>query len=253
MSARDTRVGPTGVLFVVVTSALVPMLGCEFSDPGAVGGDGTDGTAGAVDGGADTMGADTMGAGADSTGGNVPPPEGFRVFPLYMLQDVPAIVTVEVAAEAEDVVAEDVVAEPCAVDEVLGGYVCDTSVFVAEMATVRVERDGFEPASRLLSITPAAVEPVEVHLVVEGGVSGVWSACGAAAAFDTCDAMCAAQALVCTPAPCASEDATLPVATLETFAGPDCLGPPQAVAVACVDDLTALPRGVLSLRCCCAD
>src|SRR5690606_33385157 len=78
----------------------------------------------------------------DGDGDDDPPPtQGFRVHPKFMLQDLAAIVTIEV---------DGITASPCELDGAPeGGYVCDAGWLPADStATIRVEKDGFDTAVR---------------------------------------------------------------------------------------------------------
>ena len=166
-----------------------------------------------------------------------PPDEGFRVFPKYLLQDVPAIVTLEVEGEPL----------PCPVDPVEGGYLCDTSEAPGPFGQLSVARDGFALATRMPEL-PNTLVPLDVHLYVEGGPSGIWSECVPAAAFSSCTEVCEAQMLGCAPASCATQDPLEPVATLLAWSDAACVEPLGAAASSCED---ALPPGEGSVQCCC--
>jgi len=229
-------------LAVGLSSAIsLGALGCDADDGPDDAGMGTGGPGDADDDAGDN---DTDGSSVDSSGGETQTPEGFHVFPLYMLVDVPAIVTVE---------EEDAPAQPCVFDDDNRGYLCDTLGFATSTATIRVERDGFEPAAESLPIVPATVEPVEVHLEIETASTGAWSDCALVEDFGSCDAVCGATALVCAPASCASEDKEEPLARLESFAELECAGLPQASTPGCSEDLPSIEQGLISLRCCCAE
>lgn len=166
-----------------------------------------------------------------------PPDEGFRVFPKYLLQDLPAIVTLDVEGEPM----------PCPVDAVEGGYLCDTGEAPGPLALIRVARDGFALATRTPEL-PDTLVPLDVHLYVEGGPSGVWSECVAAAEFSSCTEVCEAQMLGCSPASCATQDPLEPVATLLAWADPACVEPMGAAVTSCED---ALSPAAGSVQCCC--
>ena len=170
-----------------------------------------------------------------------PPEQGFRVLPKYLLQDIPAIVTLDVEGEAQ----------PCLLDTQDGGYLCDTSAAPGPTALVQVERDGFEPATRTPTI-PNGLEELAVHLYVEGGPTTQWSACVGADEFVDCLGLCEAQALGCVPASCPSDDESVPVASARSFADLDCLMPALAPSVtACEEPLAPPSEEIMAYQCCC--
>ena len=176
--------------------------------------------------------------------GPVIPIEGFRVFPKYMLVDVPAVVTIE----------ENQVLQECPLDDVDGGYLCDADALAGTFATIKVERDGFDPAVRNPEIETNQLVELDVHLNFEGGSTGTWSACVAAGEFETCDALCGNEMLVCTVADCDTEDLEWPLATRQDFAAEDCLDEPiESFAEACDVTLPEVGGTVASVRCCCAE
>lgn len=176
-----------------------------------------------------------------------PPPaptEGFRVFPKFMLQSVPAIVTIAASDGASPAVA-------CMLDGAPeGGYVCDAEPLAGADALIRVDRDGFESTVRNPEILPYQIQPLDVHLAVEGGPTGEWSACVGAGDFDSCAALCEAQMLSCAVTSCASDQVEAPIATFETFASLECADALEAQASSC-DELLPVSPDVVSLRCCC--
>ena len=136
------------------------------------------------DDGAD-FGDDSEASDTGTDDGEEPPPsQGFRVFPKFMLQDLSAIVTIEL---------DGVTPLPCELDDALeGGYLCDASSLPAGgIATVMVEKDGFASAVRHPQLVYGQITTLEVHLAVEGGPTGVWSACHVAGEFATCADLCA--------------------------------------------------------------
>lgn len=192
----------------------------------------------------DETGSDDDGEDESGDDGPVIPVEGFRVFPKYMLVDVPAVVTIE----------ENQVLEECPLDDIDGGYLCDADSLSGTFATIKVERDGFDPAVRNPEIDTNQLVELDVHLNFEGGATGSWSACAPAGDFDTCDALCGNEMLVCTVADCATEDLEWPVATRQDFAAEDCLDEPiESFAEACDVTLPEAGGTVASVRCCCAE
>ena len=167
--------------------------------------------------------------------------QGFRVFPRFMLQDVSAVVTLEVDGFSPST---------CALDPVEGGYVCDaTGSANGSPALIRVERDGFELASRLAEVVWFQIVPFEVHLAVAGGPTGTWSPCTPVGSFATCDEVCASVTSSCAVTSCATDQPQWPIATTETFADAECLARIESLADACE---TPLPvAGPVALRCCC--
>lgn len=176
--------------------------------------------------------------------GDPPPTQGFRVFPKFMLQDLPAVVTIDL---------DGVTSSPCELDEAAeGGYVCDAgSLQVNSVATVSVEKDGFISAVRHPTVTFHQIVPLEVHLAVEGGPTGVWSPCVVAGELETCADLCAAFESSCAVTSCATDQEEWPIATYETFADADCTMPIESLAQACESSLS-LDGTVGSLHCCCA-
>lgn len=185
---------------------------------------------------------------ADGTTGepNTTPDEGFRVFPKYMLQDVQAVVTMVAEGEEEAV--------PCPADTLdAGGYLCDTEPLSSvDEVTIRVERDGFEPAQRVASIEGLTVQLLEVHLSVEGGPTGFWSDCTSLEAFATCADVCAAGEMVCIPASCAIDEDTDALATSRVFADLDCSEDGQLTETqSCNAELPQPDEEFQAVRCCC--
>lgn len=217
------RTTPTKALL----AALVLSGGCEFLDSDS-----------------DELADTSDESGESGTDGGEPLPiEGFRVFPKFMLQDVAAIVTIETAG---------LPAEPCVLDDAPeGGYLCDAEDLPGTVATIRVEKDGFDSAVRNPEIQAYAITPLEVHLAAWGGPTGTWSACTAAGEFQTCAELCAAEQLGCAVTSCATESVDSPIATFETFTGPNCDLVLESLAAAC-DQSLPLAGQAESLRCCCA-
>jgi hypothetical protein len=186
----------------------------------------------------------------DDTGGTdghetyVPPAEGLRVFPKYMLAPVQAIVTLEPGGQPVQ----------CPPDADVGGYLCDINGIPGATVLLRVDRDGFETALREPAIVQNPAESIEVHLSPEGGPTGTWSECSAVDTHASCADVCAAEGRVCSATSCATGDGSWPVATLESFAAAGCSGAPlEAAAAACGDALPVGGSGAESLRCCCVD
>lgn len=176
-------------------------------------------------------------------GGDPPPREGFRVFPQFMLQAVAAIVTIEAPGANPVACLLDAAPE--------GGYVCDAEPLPGAIATIRVAKDGFELAVRNPQIVAFNIPPLDVHLSVEGGSSGSWSACVTLdEGFESCAELCAAEALVCAVTACATEQAEWPLASLQTFTGPDCGELLESLATSCGEPVPS-PGLAGSLRCCC--
>jgi hypothetical protein len=187
---------------------------------------------------------DTGETGDGDGDGDPPPSQGFRVFPKFMLQDLPAVVTIDL---------DGVTPLPCELDQAAeGGYVCDAgSLSPNSVATVSVAKDGFESAARHPTVVFNQIIALEVHLAVEGGPTGVWGPCVVAGEFETCADLCGAYQSSCAVTSCATDQAEWPIATYETFADADCTTPVESVALACE---SSLPVGgtVGSLHCCCA-
>ncbi|KIG17799.1 hypothetical protein DB30_02832 [Enhygromyxa salina] len=163
-----------------------------------------------------------------------------------MLQAVPAIVTIEEA---------DGTGTPsaCMLDGAPeGGYVCDAAPLIGMDALIRVDRDGFDSALRAAAILTNQIQPLDVHLSVEGGPTGTWSACVAAGEFDSCAVVCEAQMLGCVVTSCATDQPEWPIATVETFSSLECTDLRESLASSCEEQLPLTPH-VASLRCCCSD
>lgn len=207
--------------------ALTLLAGCEFfggEDDNDFGDD-------------DDTGTTSFDTGTD-TGDPEPPREGFRVFPRYLLQDVPAIVTVE----------RDAMQLECPLDGG-GGYVCDATAMPAGPVTITVERDGFDTAVRHPELVPEQIPTLEVHLSPAGGPTGTWSSCVAADAFLTCGDVCSNEMLGCVVASCATDQEEWPIATLATFSDGECVATYENLVSTCSD---ALPVGPAeAVRCCC--
>jgi hypothetical protein len=193
------------------------------------------------DGGADGE-TDT---GSETTGTPPPPPpsEGFRVYPKFMLQDVPAIVTIE---------GLDGLPDPCVLDgSPEEGYLCDATGFPSGLVGITVERDGFETAVRHPELIAESIETLDVHLVVAGGPPGTWSACVPAGMFETCGDVCTNEMRTCAVTSCATGQDEWPVASYEVYEAPECVTQLESFAATCDDPLPV--DGVGSLRCCCVD
>ncbi|MBV1861301.1 MAG: hypothetical protein KUG77_22980 [Nannocystaceae bacterium] len=206
----------------------------EDSEPSGTGGGST------TDSGVDSAADGTVG------GPDAALEEGFRVFPKYMLQDVQAVVTMLVEGDEETV--------PCPADTLeAGGYLCDTGpLSPADAVTIWVERDGFEPAQRAASIEPLTIQPLEVHLSIEGGPTGIWSDCTSLDTFATCADVCAAGEMVCVPASCVVEEDSDALATARVFGELDCTGEGQLAATqSCNDEFPEPDMEVQAVRCCC--
>lgn len=212
----------------LAAAALTLLVGCEFfpnaQDDSDFGEDETTSTTGDGD-----------------TGEPMPPREGFRVFPKYLLQGVPAVVTIE----------RDAVQHECPLDGAAeGGYVCDATAMPAGTVTITVERDGFDVAVRHPELVPYSIVALDVHLSPGGGATGVWSGCVAADAFLTCGDVCSHEMLGCAVVSCATGQEEWPIATLATFGDLECVVGVENVASTCGDPL---PVGTaMALRCCCA-
>jgi hypothetical protein len=180
----------------------------------------------------------------ETTGDDQPPQQGFRVFPKFMLQDVPAIVTMDVDGVSSTACPLDGAGE--------GGYICDADELTpGSLTTVRIERDGFEAATRQPEVPFNQIMPLEVHLAVEGGPTGAWSPCASATDFETCDDLCATFVGTCAVTSCATEQPEWPIATVETFADAECSVLVESLTLAC-DDLLPNAGSNVALRCCCA-
>jgi hypothetical protein len=170
-----------------------------------------------------------------------PPREGFRVFPKYLLQDVPAVVTVE----------RDAIQHECPLDEGPdGGYVCDATAQPAGPVTITVERDGFDTAVRHPQLVPEQIPALEVHLAPAGGPTGTWSECVPADAFLTCGDVCNNQMLGCEVASCATGQEEWPIATLASFSDGECVASLENFVLTCSDALSVVTPAA-AVRCCC--
>jgi hypothetical protein len=189
-------------------------------------------------------GGDESDTGTTDDGEDPPPTQGFRVFPKFMLQDLSAIVTIDL---------DGVTPLPCEIDGAPeGGYLCDASQLPAGgIATIVIEKDGFASAVRHPQLVYGQVTALDVHVAVEGGPSGIWSACHVAGDFSTCADLCATFQSSCVVTSCATADAEWPISTYETFADAECTTPVESVALACENELP-LAGTVAALRCCCA-
>lgn len=184
-------------------------------------------------------GESTTGDGDGDTGDPLPPREGFRVFPKYLLQSVPAVVTVE----------RDAVQYECPLDDAPeGGYVCDATAFPAGPVSITIERDGFDTAARHPELVPEAIISLDVHLSPAGGPTGTWSTCVPAGTFLTCGDVCSNEMLACVVASCATGQDEFPIASLATFSDAECVVGSENIASTCSD---SLPVGAPALRCCC--
>jgi hypothetical protein len=179
-----------------------------------------------------------------SDDGEQPPSQGLRVYPKYMLQDLPAIVTIEI---------DGITPEPCELDGAAeGGYLCDASELPAGgIATIVVEKDGFASATRNAQLVFGQITALEVHLAIEGGPTGVWSECQAAGQFTTCADLCATFQGSCAVTSCATGDVEWPIATYETFTDVECTTSFERIAAACESELP-FSGSTVALRCCCA-
>jgi hypothetical protein len=159
-----------------------------------------------------------------------------------MLQDVPAIVTIEI---------DGMTPETCELDGALeGGYLCDASSLPASgIATVVVEKDGFAGAVRHPQLSYGQIIALDVHLAIEGGPTGVWSDCQPAGQFTNCVELCGVVEGSCAVTSCATSNPESPIATYESFADAECITPAQQGAIACEDNL---PFSDAAQRCCCA-
>lgn len=218
------------VQILISAGALSLLVGCGIFD------DVLDGS----DFGDDETTSTSGGDGDGDTDEPIPPREGFRVFPKYLLQGVPAVVTVE----------RDAVPYECPLDAAPeGGYVCDATGLLAGPVTVTIERDGFDVAVRHPELVPELIVSLDVHLSPAGGPTGMWSACVAADAFLTCGDVCSNEMLGCAVASCATEQEEFPIGTLATFSDAECLVGSENIASTCSE---ALPiASALALRCCC--
>jgi hypothetical protein len=205
--------------------------GCEFFQ-------GDDDT----DFGEDTYGTET-GDPTTDTGEDPPPTQGFRVFPKVMALDVPAIVTIEL---------DGITPSSCELDDAVeGGYVCDAGVLPdGGTATIYVEKDGFDMAVRHPQVLFNQIAPLEVHLAVEGGPTGVWSECHSAGGFGSCADLCETFVSSCLATACATDDPEWPIATYQTFADAECTTLVESVPAACETPLPA-EGTVPGMRCCC--
>ncbi len=185
---------------------------------------------------------DASTSGGEGSGGAQLPMEGFRVYPKYMLQELPAIVTVAQA---------DAQAEACPADA-SGGYLCDTSDLRGSRATIQVERDGFEPARREPMIVAGQLEELEVHLDIEGGSIAGWSACMPLGDVDSCTSLCASEQQTCAATSCATDDPQWPLATHRIFVDVDCVvASVPGAAAACDESLAEATKDGMAIQCCC--
>jgi hypothetical protein len=180
------------------------------------------------------------GDGDGDTGEPIPPREGFHVFPKYLLQDVPAVVTVE----------RDAVQYECPLDPASeGGYICDATALPAGPVTLTIERDGFDVAVRHPDLVPEVIVPIDIHLSPAGGPTGTWSACVPADGFLTCGDVCSNEMLACAVVSCATQQEEFPIATLATFGDAECVVGSENIASNCSEALPVAPA--IALRCCC--
>ncbi len=193
----------------------------------------------------DELGDDESGDdNSETTGEELAPSRGFRVYPKYMRKEVPAIVTIEL---------DGISPAACELDgDAAGGYLCDADELQnGSLATIMVERDGFDMAIRHPEVPFNQIIPLEVHLAVEGGPTGSWSPCTVAGEFETCDDLCGTFAGTCAVTSCATDDPEWPLASMQTFLDSECVEQVESLASACEEPLlgAAVTAG---LRCCCA-
>ena len=195
------------------------------------------------DGNDDDTSDDSGDGDGDGETGELPPTEGFLIYPKVLLQDASAVVSIE---------SNGVVPEPCPLSDE-GGYLCDADGLVGPTATVRVERSGFEPAVRQPMIQFNQIIPVDVHLLVEGAEFGTWSACAPIDQHLDCAAVCETMLGVCFAAGCETEDPETPVATMQTFSTMDCSdrAPFDHLANSCHVELAGGTVAAAAVRCCC--
>jgi hypothetical protein len=219
-----------GKVSVLISFVMLLASGCEFFQ-------GEEDT----DFGDDSEDTDT--GGTEDTG-ELPPSQGFRVFPKFMLQDLSAVVTIDL---------DGLTPSPCELDGAAeGGYLCDAGVLPAgASATILIEKDGFDSAVRHPQVVFGSITPLEVHLAIEGGPPGVWSACHPAGDFGSCTDLCATFGGSCVVTSCATGQEEWPLATFETFADAECTMLVESVALACENELP-IAGTVAGLRCCCA-
>jgi hypothetical protein len=215
-----------GLLSLLILASMASIAGCGFVED-------------VFDDQGDDDDTSTSGDGdGDDTDDPIPPREGFRVFPKYLLQDVPAVVTIE----------RDAVPYDCPLD-VDGGYVCDATAMPAGPVPLTIERDGFDVAVRNPELVPEQIPTLEVHLSPAGGPTGTWSACVPAGSFATCGDVCSNEMLACVVTSCATGQDEYPIATLATFSDAECVTSFENIASTCNDPL---PIGAAAaLRCCC--
>jgi hypothetical protein len=170
--------------------------------------------------------------------GPMPPREGFRVFPRYLLQDVPAVVTIE----------RDAMQYDCPLDTE-GGYVCDATGMDAGPVPLMIERDGFDVAARHPELVFGTISALDVHLSPAGGPTGMWSGCVAVDTFQTCGDVCSNEMQACVVASCATGQEEFPIGSLATFSDAECVVGYENLASTCDDPLPSAPA--LALRCCC--
>ena len=177
----------------------------------------------------------------EDTGPPPPPTTGFRVFPMFMLEPIPAIVTIEVD---QDPVTCELDGDP------QGGYICDAGGVMDLQATIRVDRNGFETAVRHPEISPNSISEFDIHLAVEGGPTGVWSECTPAAGVTSCDVVCEAQMSTCEVVGCDTTQDEWPLATVQTFDDLECLVELENLVPTCEE--LPITEAVKAMRCCCA-
>jgi hypothetical protein len=178
------------------------------------------------------------------TGEDPPPTQGFRVFPKFMVQDVPAIVTIEL---------DGITPSTCELDDAPeGGYVCDAGVLPdGGIATIYVEKDGFEIATRHPQVLFNQIAPLDVHLMAAGAPTGVWSGCQAAGGFGSCADLCESFQNSCLVTSCATDEPEWPIATLQTYADAECTVLLENLTSTCEEPLPGADT-VVALKCCCA-
>ena len=236
--------------------------GSSTGTPAETGGADTDTNPGETQGtqetggttGADTTTGESGPSGSDDDGsdesGDVLPSVGVRVFPRFMLEPLPAVVTLDAGPEPDP----DIPPIMCLFDDEGGGYLCPTETLEGPDAQISVEREGFEPAARTVAWEPEAIVPIDVHLMVEGSSGGVWSECVGLETVETCSAVCEAQTSTCSPASCLTGDDDNPLATVSLFSSADCSDVPLAdLAAACQPWEVETTQDAIAVRCCCVE
>jgi hypothetical protein len=186
---------------------------------------------------------DEVGTTDTDTGEPKPPPEGYRVFPKYQLMELSATVSVESGGQ---------VPQACPPDELEGGYLCEVSELPGPTVTIRVERDGFAPAAREFELVSGTIVERDVHLLVAGEAIADWGDCATPGEFESCEEMCGAMPTGCLATSCSSIWPEQPVASVEYYDDPDCLGNiVSANVLACSEPLGAAGATIMGMRCCC--